>query len=125
MVTLLYIGVGGFFGSVLRYLIKEWIQAGAAFPFGTLIVNVLGSFLFGFVVSFLEYKEIFTEDVRVFVTIGLLGGFTTMSTFSYDSYRLIERKDYFLSAMNIGGTIILTLLAVFLGIKLGLAVLNK
>ncbi len=126
IVTLVYVGVGGFIGSILRYLVKEWVQVvGGGYPLGTLVVNVLGSFFLGIVVSAMEYKEIFTEDTRLFLTIGLLGGFTTMSTFSYDSYRLIERKEFALFLMNVGGTIILTLLAVFLGIKLGLTLLNK
>ncbi len=126
IVTLFYIGVGGFIGSVLRYLIKIWVQEiGGSFPLGTLVVNVTGSFFLGLIVSVMEYKEVLTEDTRLFLTIGLLGGFTTMSTFSYDSYRLLERKDLALFCMNVGGTIVLTLLAVFLGIKLGLILLNK
>ncbi len=126
IVTLLYVGVGGFVGSVLRYLVKVWIEGfGTAFPLGTLVVNVIGSFCLGFIISVMEYKEILSEDARLFLTIGLLGGFTTMSTFSYDSYRLLERKDLALFFMNVGGTIILTLLAVFLGIRLGLIFLNK
>jgi len=126
IVTLLYVGVGGFIGSILRYLIKIWVQGvGATFPIGTLVVNIIGSFCLGFIVSVMEYKEVLSEDTRLFLTVGLLGGFTTMSTFSYDSYRLLERKDLALFFMNVGGTIILTLLAVFLGIKLGLIFLNK
>ena len=126
IVTLVYIGFGGFIGSILRYLIKIWVQGGSsAFPIGTLVVNIIGSFCLGFIISVMEYKEVLNEDTRLFLTVGLLGGFTTMSTFSYDSYRLLERKDLALFFINIGGTIILTLLAVFLGIKVGLIYLNK
>jgi fluoride exporter len=126
IVTLLYVGVGGFIGSVLRYLLKIWVQGGGtAFPIGTLVVNIIGSFCLGLFVSVMEYKEFLSEDTRLFLTVGLLGGFTTMSTFSYDSYRLLERKGLALFFMNVGGTIILTLLAVFLGIKIGLIFFNK
>ncbi len=126
IVTLLYVGVGGFIGSILRYLIKVWTQEfGGSFPLGTLVVNILGSFFLGLIVSGMEYKEVLTEDTRLFLTVGLLGGFTTMSTFSYDSYRLLERKDLAFFFMNVGGTVVLTLLSVFIGIKLGLILLNK
>ena len=97
IITLFYVGCGGFLGSILRYLLKEWVQTvGGGFPLGTFVVNVLGSFLLGLLVSIMEYKYILTEDAGLFLKVGLLGGFTTMSTFSYDSYRLIEKKDFLL-----------------------------
>jgi len=126
IITLFYIGFGGFLGSVLRYLLKELLQTvGGGFPLGTLIVNILGSFLLGFLVSIMENKYFLTEDIRLFLKVGLLGGFTTMSTFSYDSYRMIEKKDFGLFLMNVGGTITLTLLAVFFGIKLGFTLMSR
>ena len=126
IVTLLYVGIGGFIGSALRYLVKVCIQEiGGSFPIGTLVVNIAGSFFLGFILSLADYKVFLTENVRLFLTIGLLGGFTTMSAFSYDSYRILEKKDLTLFFLNVGGTIVLTLLAIFLGIKLGLVFLNK
>lgn len=62
-----------------------------------------------------EYKGLFTEDTRIFLTIGLLGSFTTMSAFSYESFKLLEQKETMLLMVNIFGTIFLTIFAVFLG----------
>lgn len=113
---LLLIGLGGFFGAVLRYLISGWIQNGfLSFPLGTLGVNFIGSFFLSLVMYLSEYKGLFNEETRIFLTIGLLGAFTTMSTFSYESFRLLEQKETLLLSLNVLGTIILTFLAVYLG----------
>lgn len=116
MFMLLLIGLGGFFGAVLRYLISGWIQNGfLSFPLGTLGVNFIGSFFLSLVMYLSEYKGLFNEETRIFLTIGLLGAFTTMSTFSYESFRLLEQKETLLLSLNVLGTIILTFLAVYLG----------
>jgi CrcB protein len=112
----LLIGLGGFFGAILRYLISGWIQNGAAtFPLGTLGVNFIGSFFLGLVMYLSEYRGLFNEETRVFLAIGLLGGFTTMSTFSYETFRLLELNETLLFGANILGTVFLTILAVYLG----------
>ena len=116
MYMLLFIGLGGFFGAVLRYLISGWIQNGfLSFPFGTLGVNFIGSFFLSLVMYLSEYKGLFNEETRIFLTIGLLGAFTTMSTFSYESFKLLEQKEILLLSLNVLGTIALTFLAVYLG----------
>jgi len=115
MHLLILIGIGGFIGAVLRYLVGGWIQNGATtFPLGTMGVNVIGSFLLGIILFASEYKGALSEETRVFLTIGLLGAFTTMSTFSYESFRLFESKDFLRLAFNIIGTIFLTLFAIYL-----------
>ena len=112
---LLYIGFGGFVGAVLRYLVSGWIQNGvASFPLGTLGVNFIGSFLLGAVMYLSEYQGFFSEETRVFLTIGILGAFTTMSTFSYESFRLLEQNEFWLLGLNVAGTVFLTLFAVYL-----------
>jgi len=116
MYSLLLIGVGGFIGAVLRYLVSGWLQSSnSVFPFGTLGVNFIGSFFLGLVMYLSEYRGMFSDETRIFLTIGILGAFTTMSTFSYESFRLLEQREIFLLMANITGTIMITLLAVYLG----------
>ncbi|NMC59200.1 MAG: fluoride efflux transporter CrcB [Candidatus Methanofastidiosa archaeon] len=116
MHTLLLIGLGGFLGAILRYLVSGWVQNGFfSFPAGTLSVNVIGSFFLSTILYLSENKGFFSEETRVFLTIGVLGAFTTMSTFSYESFKLLEGKETLYLSINIISTILLTLFAVFLG----------
>ncbi len=112
----LLIGIGGFIGAILRYWISGWIQgSGLAFPWGTLGVNFIGSFLLSLLMYLSEIRGMFDEETRIFLSIGLLGAFTTMSTFSYETFRMIEQKEILLVGLNITGTVVLTLLAIYLG----------
>ncbi len=112
----LIIGVGSFIGGVLRYLISGWIQSGViTFPLGTLGVNFIGSLVLSLIMYLSEYAGLFSEEVRIFWTIGLLGSFTTMSTFSYESFRLLEQNENILFGLNVAGTLLLTLAAVYMG----------
>jgi len=116
MYSMLLIGIGGFLGAILRYLVSGWIQnINSGFPVGTLGVNFIGSFCISLVMYLSEYRGLFNEETRIFLTIGLLGAFTTMSTFSYESFRLLEQREISLLMINVIGTIMLTLLAVYLG----------
>ena len=112
----LIVGFGGFIGAVLRYWVSGWVQSGfVAFPFGTLGVNFIGSLLLALIMYASEYRGFFGDEARVFLTIGVLGSFTTMSTFSYESIKLLEQDHYILFGLNLVGTITLCLLAVYLG----------
>ncbi len=114
MNTLLLVGAGGFIGAILRYELSGWIQSGsAAFPAGTLGVNVIGCFVLSLVMNLSEYRGLFGEETRIFLTIGMLGAFTTMSTFGYESFRLLEQRDVGLFALNVCATVLLGLLAVY------------
>ncbi|MBP2133459.1 CrcB protein [Methanomicrobium sp. W14] len=116
MNALLLVGVGGFVGAIGRYLISGWIQDGySSFPLGTMGVNVIGSFLLGFVMYMTEYTGVFSDETRIFLTIGLIGAFTTMSTFSYESFRMLEDSNALNFFLNVGGTLFLTLMAVWAG----------
>jgi fluoride exporter len=113
---LIIIGIGGFIGAILRYLLSGLIQNNPiSFPFGTLCVNFIGSFFLSMIMYLSEYHELFNEESRVFLTIGLLGAFTTMSTFSYESYKLFEQKEILMFLLNLIGNVTLTFLAVYLG----------
>ena len=116
MLLVLLIGLGGFVGAILRYWVSGWIQSGLiTFPLGTLGVNFIGSFILALVMYLSEFKGYFNEEVRVFLTIGLLGSFTTMSTFGYESFKLLEQNEMMLFSANVFGSVALTLLAIYLG----------
>lgn len=99
--TMLAIAVGGALGSVSRYLVAvrlyNWL--GIGLPFGTMTVNVLGSFLLGVVIALVEQRDLFSPETRSFMTIGFLGGMTTFSTFIYDGWDLSRHDDMLLALL--------------------------
>ena len=112
----LIIGIGSFIGGILRYWVSGWVQSGVlTFPLGTLAVNFIGSLILSLIMYLSEHAGLFSEEIRIFWTIGLLGSFTTMSAFSYESFRLLEQNENMLFGLNMVGTVILTLAAVYLG----------
>ena len=123
MMTLIYIGAGGCIGSVLRYIISKYLNNFVSnFPLGTLTVNVMGSFVLGFIVYSLSAGKNIPAGFREFLTIGLIGGFTTMSSFAYESFRIAELNEYLLFSLNVGLNIILSLTAVYFGKELALLI---
>ena len=120
MWRILGIGLGGFFGAVGRYWISGWVYRllGENFPYGTLAVNVLGSFVLGLVMGILE-GVVGHPDVRAAVTIGFLGAFTTFSTFSYETMMLFQVGDIGKAFLNILVSVVLGLLFVGLGLFIG------
>jgi fluoride exporter len=112
----LLIGIGGFIGAIMRFVLSGWIQSGVTnFPLGTLGVNFIGSFFLSLILYLSEYRGFFSEEIRIFLTIGILGSFTTMSTFSFESFKLLEQGELGALSLNVMGTLILTFLAVYLG----------
>ena len=91
---------------------------GYGFPFGTLIVNVLGSFLIGLLAGYFGYRTGLNQHLRLFLTTGILGGFTTFSAFSLDAALLVERHSYALAAAYVLGSVVLALSGLFLGLAL-------
>jgi CrcB protein len=98
-VTVLLVAIGGAVGATARYLIavRLYSQLGIDFPWGTLGVNVLGCFLLGVVIGLVEVRGAFSLETRSFLTIGLLGGFTTYSAFTYETWQYLRQGDVLLS----------------------------
>lgn len=117
---LLYIGIFGALGCVSRYALSGWVHdfAGRALPFGTLAVNVLGSFLLGLVMEEGLRSSMFTAEVRVGITVGFMGGFTTFSTFSFETVRLLEEGSFLQAGANVLLNVAVCLAFAFLGIFL-------
>lgn len=125
MISILIVGIGGFVGAILRYLLSTWIQNGSeTFPYGTFAVNVIGSFLLSLIMFTSEYTGIFPDDTRMFLTVGLLGAFTTMSTFSYETFKFFEMGEMIMLTKYIVGTIVFTLLAVYLSKTIVVAIMG-
>ncbi|MEC9019149.1 MAG: fluoride efflux transporter CrcB [Nitrospinota bacterium] len=119
----LLVGLGGFVGAILRYWISGWIQSGfVTFPVGTLAVNFLGSLVLSLIMYASQYRGLLGEEARIFLAIGVLGSFTTMSTFSFESMKLLEQSEHMMFGLNIVGTVCLCLLAIYLGKVLVLAI---
>ena len=126
MKLVLLVALGGAIGSVLRYLVglaSGWLL-GVGFPWGTLAVNIAGSLAMGLVIGLAASKFHLTNELRVFITTGFLGGFTTFSAFSLDFALLYERKDYGLAGLYLAGSVGLSILALFAGLHLVRAWLN-
>lgn len=123
--TLLYIAMGGAAGALARYGLAGWVheRAGFAFPWGTLVVNVLGSFLIGFALRYLEAVRL-SPDVRALVAVGILGGFTTFSTFSYETIALMQAGAWSRAAGYAFGSLILAVAAVWVGIVASALILH-
>lgn len=105
-------GVGGFLRYVLSDIVYKYSPS--LFPYGTLFVNIIGSFLLGFVLFYLDATKLISSEMRLFLTVGLCGGLTTFSTFSYETIKLIQDSEYLLAGTNVLLNVFITLLAVLL-----------
>ena len=118
MLNVFIVGIGGFIGSALRYLVTGWAQEVSKsldFPYGTLTVNLIGCFVIGFLGQLTETRGIFTPETRLLVFIGLLGGFTTFSSFGNDTLNLARSGQMFNALGNVAANVIFGLLLVWLG----------
>ena len=112
------IGAGGFIGAVLRFLISSCVQTRSGsivFPFGTLAVNMIGCLLIGFLTYLVETRSFFSMETRSFILIGLLGAFTTFSTFGNETLGLIRDNRIDLAALNAGSQVVVGVGLVWLG----------
>ena len=109
MSRFLLVTLGGAIGSGARYLVSNWAHAvlGAAFPFGTLMVNVVGSFLICAVMHLGVVADVISPGLRLFLTTGILGGFTTYSAFDHETFRFAQQGAYAQAALYVGATLVL------------------
>lgn len=118
MAKFFIIGLGGGLGAVLRYilggLVQSWSKS-VSFPYGTLFVNLFGCLLIGLLSGLAESHSAFTPEVRLFVFIGLLGGFTTFSTFGNETFNLLQDRETLLGLFNLGAHIFLGVTMVWAG----------
>jgi CrcB protein len=114
------VATGGAIGSIARYLVGVGSGKlfGFTFPWSTLIINVVGSFLIGVFVELFALKWDLPQAVRVFLTVGFCGGFTTFSTFSLDATLLMQRGELWLAAAYIAGSVVLSIAGLFAGLHL-------
>ncbi len=118
----IFLCLGGMAGTLLRYFVSgcTYKTFGANFPYGTFAVNILGCLLIGFLAGLSPGKGLrLTPEIEWFLVFGFLGAFTTFSTFGYDSFRLIQKAEFFKLFLNINANVGLGVLAVWAGAALG------
>lgn len=117
--SIVMVGLGGAAGSIFRYLITRYVDTGmpSSFPFGTLTVNLAGSFLIGMIIAF-SLADNLSYNMRMLLATGFCGGFTTFSTFSYEFFALLEQGHTSYAFLYAGSSLLLGLLFVWLGFSL-------
>lgn len=119
MINILLVGAGGFIGSVFRHIcgktVHTLVQQYPWFPFGTLTVNVIGCLLIGFLAGLSESRHLFSPEARLFVFVGFIGGFTTFSSFGYETFILARDVQFSAALANVGLQLVIGIGAVWLG----------
>ena len=120
--TLAYVALGGALGALARYGISGWVynRMGENFPWGTLVVNLVGCLALGLVIRWLQVSAV-APELRPFLTIGVLGAFTTFSTFSYETVALLQEGQWLRAGLYMGGSVVLGLIAMVAGMALATA----
>ena len=118
---LLLIGLAGAVGALTRYLVAGWVstRASESFPWGTLAVNMIGCFLFGFIFSLAEERMLISAQTRTIVLTGFMGSLTTFSTFAFESSQLLNDGEWMLLAANLAGSVALGIVLVVVGLVVG------
>lgn len=121
MARFLWICLGGAVGTGARYLLSGWLArtAGIGFPWGTLAVNVIGSFLLGLIMQIALGTDLLSPTLRLTLTTGVMGGFTTYSTFNYETLQYLQQNDWLMGFLNLSVTVIACLAAGSLGLVAG------
>jgi CrcB protein len=120
LIHVIYVSLGGFIGAALRYLTSGVIgrfMPQTSFPYGTFVVNILGCLLIGVLAGVAESREIFTTTSRAFLLTGILGAFTTFSTFSYETMGLFQSGQTSPAFANLALQVVLGLAAVWVGVQ--------
>ena len=115
--TLMIVGIGGFIGTVARFLISRYFQVNVSsmFPWATFIVNIVGCLLIGVIYGISEKGDFLSPEARLFLTVGICGGFTTFSTLSNDAFLLLRQQEWIRFAFYTSFSFFLGLLAVYAG----------
>ncbi len=117
--TVLLVGTGGFIGSVMRYLVQVFVDKGvSSFPLGTFIANIAGSFIIGVVYALAEKGDLLNSEWKMFLAVGVCGGFTTFSSFAYNNLAMLKDGSFVQLLWNVGGSLFLGILAVYMGMVL-------
>jgi CrcB protein len=118
---LILVAIGGAIGSSCRYLLDgavyRWLPA--TFPYGTFAVNVVGCAVFGFLIGVGEQRLVVGSTARTFLLIGVLGGFTTFSSFAFETVQLLRGAQWWLATLNVAGQIVIGFAALWIGMALG------
>ena len=119
-----WVGLGGFLGANARYLLGGYISErwGAVFPLGTFVIKITGSFILGLFMAYAQERPWVSPGARLLFAVGFVGAYTTFSTYTYESLRLMMDGQFALAAFNIIGSVAVGLVAVFAGVALGRAV---
>ena len=121
LINAVAVGSGGFLGALARYGLSGLVHRQVpltTFPYGTLVVNLLGCLLIGLAAGFVDSRQLFGPEFRTFALIGVLGGFTTFSTLAYETFAMIRDDEYLRVAANVGAHVVLGLALVWLGYAL-------
>ncbi|WP_243373223.1 fluoride efflux transporter CrcB [Geotalea sp. SG265] len=118
MLTFFFIALLGALGCLSRYYLSGWVYdiCGRSFPYGTFAVNIVGAFLIGLIMEFSMRSTLVPPQLRVGLTIGFLGGLTTFSTFSYETFRLLEDGELLIASANVLASVLVCLVFTWLGI---------
>jgi CrcB protein len=121
LAAVLWVGLGGFVGANARYLMSGWVASrfGAAFPYGTYVINLTGSFILGFFLAFAEDRAWIAPSLRLLFAVGFVGAYTTFSTFEYELIRLLQERELLLGGLYLIGSVLTGGIAVVLGMALG------
>ena len=121
LIKYLMVGIGGFLGSVLRFWLGSFIggRFGARFPYGTFVINITGSFLIGMVVTVLAAKAHWSPNWRYLIPIGFIGGYTTFSTFEFETFRLFQDGQPLTAILNVTLSVIVGFVGVWAGVVAG------
>lgn len=115
MLRFLVVFVGSGLGGTCRYWLSSYVQKNMVpfFPFGTLAVNLLGSFILGMMIFGLDEKELINPTLKLFIGIGFCGGFTTFSTFSLETFNLLKEAEFLFAGLNVLANLLLTIMGIY------------